>query len=201
MRTRIIETLIFLAAGLFAVWRIVMASGQADIISFKTLFIAGLIILTGSNLFLRSKKIATAIFAACALLTVLFALVFLMSQTHRDKYPVSWFVSPFVLYGLVGVTGWFQMHSALTQSGRATAPKVSVTEWLGIAGLGLIALVFLTHCLWPLLFFWPVLLFSSSLFRTLGWSNSSVREHLNERYLRRKLDAMERRAMKPPPSP
>jgi hypothetical protein len=104
--------LVLMAASLFA-WGVLRAVNRGDAAtgSWTTYVMSGLVVLAGSNIALRSRKIAVAALVISVLFLLLALAAALLSRAGGDFHPVAAVIRSIVFLALLGLTAWIQLHS------------------------------------------------------------------------------------------
>lgn len=206
MRNHRIETgLVAVAAG-FLAWGIgrTCFSGAAQPPYAVLLPLASLLVLTGSNIPLRSKRFAAISLAGCGIFIGLQIVAVVVGATHQRPLPVWQIIRAFSFSLSLGVTGWLQLRApdSPTDSAKYTMAVAAAANWIlyGAAVVLVICLI-ASRQWWISIFFLPIMLVRPTLLRTLGWIGGESAQARQARRLRRQVDWLERRAMPPSEPP
>lgn len=125
MNKRRMESLLAIAAVALLVWGGMRAIERGDpvIRAWTTYFMFGLGAAAGSNIYIRSKRLAVTVCAFCILFILLAASAAWLEMQAGEPHPPLAVVRAALFFTLLGAASWIQIRSSSTMGGgRQVAP-------------------------------------------------------------------------------
>ena len=118
MTNRKIEGILIVSAAALLAWGMWRVTSRHEAVrAWTCVAMAGLIVLSGSNIYARSRALAMALVAACTLFVASVALAALLGAEHAAANRSAAIVRALLFFGLIGVASLMQAIAPRTALG------------------------------------------------------------------------------------